>query len=369
MLAALATGGWVAANNRDALRRAGARSLRNVIGPPEPPPASAIIDEIEAGAPQTMPRWVIIPDAEASPEPPPEPPRRPPDLNGVSFVLLLGADNRTRRVTGRTDSMIVAAFRHRDGKVAAFSIPRDLWVPLPPIPKLEEEGRTHARISSVMRVGEARLGAGRGQPLLRRTLREQLGIEIDRTVVVDFEGFVDMVDELDGVDVDVQCPIMDCFWVNGTDQPCEMMTVEAGRQHMDGATALAFVRSRHGTGDRDRTRRQQAVMLAFAHKVRARGLRHLPGLWETVAPFVTTDLSARDAAYYASFALDNPLSEVRGFAIRAPMIRRHVTDDNKHVLLLDRAAFDEGLGRLFDDELPALRPRKRCPEPDAALTR
>jgi LCP family protein required for cell wall assembly len=285
----------------------------------------------------------------------------------VSFVLLLGADNRSATITGRTDTMIVAAFRHSDGKVAAFSIPRDLWVPLPDIGTLHADGHTHARISSVVRVGEVRLGDGQGMPLLRQTLRDQLGIRFDRFVTVDFAGFVGLVDAVGGVEVDVDCPLIDCFWNQGTDQPCELVTIEAGRVAMDGATALQFVRSRHGRGDHDRTKRQQAVMLAFARKVRARGLGGLPGLWRLAEPFVTSDLEVDEAAYYASFALDNQPDEIRGLSIRHPMTSRHVTEDGKHVLLLDRAAFDHALADLFEGELSALRERKECPAADVAL--
>jgi LCP family protein required for cell wall assembly len=348
------------------VRHATAKSLRSALGPPAPPPLLLEIDEPTVlASQQDAARRVVIPDA--APEAP-APPRRPPDLDGVSFVLLLGADNRSDKVTGRTDTMMVAAFRHRDGKVALFSIPRDLWVPLPDIGDLHEQGRTHARISSVVRVGEVRLGRGQGMALLRQTLREQLGVRIDRYAAIDFEGFVALIDELGGVGVDVECPLVDCFWTNGTDQPCEMVSIEAGRVHMDGATALAFVRSRHGRGDHDRTRRQQAVMLAFAREVQARGLRGLRGLWSRAEPFVRTDLEAEDAVYYASFALENQLRDIAGFAIRNPMTGAHVTEDGKHVLLLDRAAFDRALGNMFDHELPAKRPRKGCPEADVAVS-
>lgn len=362
--------GLVLARRSPTLRHGAAHGLRSVLGPPAPP-AEPFPEALEAPAEGLLAaadddELLRIPEAEL---PPPAPPKRPPDLRGVSFVLLLGADNRHDRVVGRTDTMIVAAFRHRDGAVAAFSIPRDLWVPLPDVGGLHEQGRTHARVSSVVRVGESRIGPGQGLPLLRRTLDEQFGIRVDRYVSVDLAGFVALVDELDGVDVEVQCPIMDCFWTRGPDQPCEMIEVPAGRVHMDGATALGFVRSRHGRGDRDRTRRQQAVILAFAKKVRGRGLRGLPKLWKAAKPYLETDLSDEDAAYYASFTLETELSEVGGFAVRHPMTQRHVTEDkNRHVLLLDRERFDDALRGLFDERLPALRPRKRCPAVDAALT-
>lgn len=360
---------WAATRGPAQFRHATARSLRAALGPPEP--STWTYDEDQA-SPSVWADgdWLSIPEAVAGTGDPDDmaPPRRPARLRGVSFVLLLGADNRNDRVVGRTDTMILAAFRDRDGKVAAFSVPRDLWISLPDVGTLHEEGRDHARISSVVRVGEVRLGEGEGIPLLRRVLLDELGVRVDRFARVDFDGFVALVDELGGVDVDVECPIMDCFWTHGTNQPCEMMSIAAGRRHMNGATALQFVRSRHGTGDRDRTRRQQAVMLAFARKVRARGLRGIRGLWRVAEPHVTTDLERDDAIYYASFALETHLSEVRGFSIARPITNKQVTEDGKHVLILDRDRFDEALAQMFEDELPALRGRSRCPAPDAALT-
>lgn len=349
------------------VRHATAKSLRSALGPPAP---SALLIEDEPTSALTSQQDAalrVIPHA--APEPLP-PLRRPPDLDGVSFVLLLGADNRSDKVTGRTDTMMVAAFRHHDGKVALFSIPRDLWVELPDVGELHEQGRTHARISSVLRVGEVRLGRGQGMPLLRQTLREQLGIRIDRYAAIDFAGFVALIDELGGIDVDVECPLVDCFWQNGTDQPCALVSIPAGRTHMDGATALGFVRSRHGRGDHDRTKRQQALVIAFARELQARGLRQLRGLWARAKPFVRTDLEVEDALYYGSFALENQLGDIHGFAIRHPMIRKHVTEDGKHVLLLDRAAFDRALEQMFDSAARPARSgtRKQCPEADVALT-
>jgi LCP family protein required for cell wall assembly len=348
--AVLAVAGLLAAWQVEVVRHGSAQSLRMVIGAPEPPP------------PLVSAPLVAIPDA-AIDEPPPDPlptPQRPAGLESVSFVLLLGADNRDDKVVGRTDAMIVAGFRHRDGKIAAFSLPRDLWVGVPDVGDLHAQGHDHARLSSIVRVGEVRLGKGLGMPLLRQTLLEQFGVRIDRFASIDFAGFVGLIDQLGGVDVDVPCPIRDCFWTNGMDQPCVMLDVAPGRVHMDGATALGYVRSRHGSGDRDRTRRQQALMLALAHEARASGLRGLPGLWRAAEPWVDSDLALDDAIYYASFALETELSDIGGFAITHPMTSKHVTEDGKHVMLLDRAAFDAALAKMFDAELPALRERKHC---------
>jgi LCP family protein required for cell wall assembly len=349
---------WALTIGSETSSRAVARSIRAVVGPPRPEPAHAIepggledvdLDElVDAGGP----------DLGAFVGPPLVVPEKPRALRGVSFVLLLGMDNRTDRVTGRTDTMVIAAFRHRDGKVAAFSIPRDLWVEIPELGP--------ARMSSVVRVGNFRIGAGVGIPLLRRMIQEELGITIDRYAAVDLAGFVALVDQMHGVDVDVQCPIIDCLWMSPDDEACEELNVEAGRQHMDGRTALKFVRSRHGRGDRDRRRRQQAVLLAFGRAVREQGLGGVRGLWETARPHVETDLEWDSAAYYASFALETDLHEVRGFSITGELVERHVTEKRQHVLVLDRDAFGEALANMFEKKLPGLRERKKCPPANAA---
>jgi LCP family protein required for cell wall assembly len=338
--------------------RAVARSIRAVVGTPRPEPA----DAIELGGLEDVALDELMDagglDLGAFVGPPLVVPEEPLALHGVSFVLLLGMDNRTDRVTGRTDTMVIAAFRHRDGKVAAFSIPRDLWVDIPDLGP--------ARVSSVVRVGNFRVGAGVGSPLLRRVIQEELGITIDRHAAVDLAGFVALVDEMDGVKVDVNCPIIDCLWMSPDDEACEELNVEAGRQYMDGRTALKFVRSRRGRGDRDRQRRQQAVLLAFGRAVREQGLGGVRGLWEAARPYVQTDIEWDSAAYYASFALETDLDEVSGFSISRGLVKRHVTEKKQHVLVLDRGAFDEALSRMFERKLPGLRERKRCPPANAA---
>ncbi|MEM7160113.1 MAG: LCP family protein [Myxococcota bacterium] len=352
---------WATTLGADTSKHAAARLVRAAVGPPQrlPQPSLELADadedvEVE---PELEP-VVVVPDVAAPVEPPP-PPKKPRGLRNVSFVLLLGMDNRHDRVTGRTDTMVVAAFRHRDGKVGAFSVPRDLYVEDPELGPM--------RISSAVRVGNKRLGKGKGVPFLRQLIEREFGIRIDRYAAVDLAGFVDVVDEVGGVEVDVQCAIRDCLWMGGKDEEaCEDLTLDAGRQVLDGRTALKFVRSRHGRGDRDRRRRQQKVLIAFARAARARGLTELQGLWETVEPFVSTDMDWKAAAYYGSFAFETDLSDLHGFSVARKMVRKHVTEKKQHVLLLDHALFDEALGDMFGRTLPGLRERKRCPDADAA---
>jgi LCP family protein required for cell wall assembly len=346
-----------------------ARMVRETLGPPEPleppldedPPGtesrrSPPVAQIDVQTPGPAGLGPATPGP--SPAPPP-PPAKPRGLRNVSFVLLLGMDNRTAKVTGRTDTMVIAGFRHRDGKVGAFSVPRDMWVEDPELGPM--------RISSAVRVANMKLGAGKGVPFLRRVIEREFGIRIDRYAAVDLAGFVDVVEQLGGIDVDVQCPIEDCLRMAEGDETCEALSLPAGRQTMDGRTALKFARSRHGRGDLDRRRRQQALLIGFARAARAQGLADLRDLWETVDPFVRSDLDWKAAAYYGSFAIETDLADLHGFSIAKKMVRKHVTDKQQHVLLVDRDLFDAALADMFADTLPGLRPRKSCPDPDAAF--
>ena len=108
------------------------------------------------------------------------------------------------------------------------------------------------------------------------------------------------------------------------------------------------------------------MIIAFARAARAQGLGELQDLWETVEPFVETDMDWKAAAYYGSFAFETDLTDLHGFSIARKMVRKHVTEKKQHVLLLDHELFDAALGEMFGSRLPGLKERKRCPDADAA---
>lgn len=339
-------------------RRAVARAVRVAVGPPPPtrprPPAGR--SDVGAKADSTQQDGhAEVPGADTG--------RLDAGVRGAprdtSFVLLLGTDRASSRATGRTDAMMVLAFDHARGKIGAFNIPRDLWVDIP--------GRGPGRINKVVRVGDRDGGPGAGVERLREVIHAEMGIAIDHVASVDFAGFVELVDALGGIEVEVQCPIVDCFWVDGPDRPCQMLSLDTGRHRLDGSTALEFVRSRHGRGEKDRRRRQQVVLLGFKRTLEKAGATALPQLWKIAQAHLETDLDWRAAAYYTTFALEAGPTDLHGFVITRPLVRARVTLEGKHVLDLDRTAFDRAIDGMFEARLPGLVPRKRCPDPDIAL--
>lgn len=154
----------------------------------------------------------------------------------------------------RADVIMLVKIDSSDSSGKILSIPRDLWVDIP--------GFGADRINASYAFG--------GSSLLVQTIRENLGIEVNHYVEIDFVGFADMVDELGGVEITFAYPARDVK--SGLD-------VEAGTQLLDGDMALAYARSRtyqeyqNGSwvsveaNDIGRTARQQEVVRAILSKL------------------------------------------------------------------------------------------------------
>lgn len=163
-----------------------------------------------------------------------------PTDNGTNY-LLIGSDAGPDRVGGRSDVMIVAHVRADHSAVTLIHFPRDLYVSIP--------GHGKDKLNAAYAFG--------GPPLLVTTMQDMLGIRIDHVAKIGFDGFKAMTDAVGGVDVNVAEPS-----TSGT------TVFRRGIQHMDGATALTFVRQRHelSEGDISRGQRQLAFIKALMLK-------------------------------------------------------------------------------------------------------
>jgi LCP family protein required for cell wall assembly len=178
-------------------------------------------------------------------------------------LLLLGADRRPgERAIPRSDALLVVRVDSALGRVAVLSLPRDLWVPIP--------GHGSNRLNSAYLWGERDGPPGAGMELARATVSDLLGIPIDYVAVADFRGFAGLVDALGGITVDVERPLVDSRFPTAG-RGTTLVRFAAGRQRMDGVTALTYARIRHPDSDFARASRQQAVLLAIAERVRERG--------------------------------------------------------------------------------------------------
>lgn len=233
---------------------------------------------------------------------------------GPVHVLILGIDARpTETPPFRSDTMILAGFAPARRTVSLLSIPRDLWVPIP------SQGEN--------RINTAHFSGG--PTLAKQSVSAFLQVPVHYYVRIDFDGFVAIVDALDGIAIDVPEPLHDEQYPTA-DYGVTTVDIPAGPQQMDGATALIYARSRYSTDDFDRSRRQQEVMVALQSRLMSRdGLRRLPRVWQAIQSHVSTDMPARD---YPALALILARSEIQRAAIGAEESEPMVTSGGAQVL-------------------------------------
>ena len=202
-------------------------------------------------------------------------------------VLFTGIDSGNGRDHALTDTLVVVSIDPETKRVSLVSIPRDianfpLW-----------DGRTfQGKINSLMtyaRLHPKEFPDG-GLPTLIKEIGYLLGVPIHYYAAINLEGFVRMVDLVGGVDIVNQQQISDPTydWFNGT----YGFNLSAGPHHLDGRTALAYVRSRKGIGDSDftRARRQQEVLLALGRKLATPAmLTQIPDLLQAAGDAVRTN--------------------------------------------------------------------------------
>lgn len=173
-------------------------------------------------------------------------------------IVLLGVDARPGQgYLTRTDSIMLLNIAPGRAHVALLSIPRDVFIDVP--------GYGAQRINTINVLGEQD-APGTGPDLIKASLQQSFGVETDYYVRLDFDAFIELVDAVGGVDIDVPYVVED--WEYPTMQGgTEHIRFEPGRQHMDGETALKYARTRHQDDDYRRAERQQQVVDAVIHKL------------------------------------------------------------------------------------------------------
>jgi len=256
------------------------------------------------------------------------------DNETVNF-LLIGSDKRPGS-SYRTDTLVIAILWPKEGQVSLISIPRDLWIYIPTVGM--------QRINTAYQSGELSGYAGGGAGLLKDTIAYNLGIRIDHTAMVEFDGFRRIVDTLGGVDVPVGCAYTDWRLIDPSYDPYNednwwLYTVGPGYVHMDGDLALWYARSRSKSSDFDRGRRQQEVLRSiFDQALRTDTLSKVPQLYEDFSSVIVTDLGLGDMLKLAPYAPRMTNADIRGYYIRPPYVTSWMTPGGAAVLLPDEKA-------------------------------
>lgn len=238
-------------------------------------------------------------------------------------ILLLGTGNPEHDGAHLTDTIMVASIDHRDEVVSMLSIPRDLYVT---IPELYGGNRINSIVELVsdkeqyQNNVEEEAAYTIGYQVLQRTVSELLGIEIHYYAQLDFDAFVDIVDALEGIQVNIKTAIYDPFYPaeDGTIN-YQTFAIDAGPQELDGETALKYVRSRKTTSDFDRAIRQQQVLEALKEKALSLGVltnpNRLKNIYEALKSNTHTNLQWSELVYLAKMAADFDRSHILTWVI------------------------------------------------------
>jgi LCP family protein required for cell wall assembly len=178
-------------------------------------------------------------------------------------ALIVGIDTRETGNLLNTDSIILASYNHKTNDIILMSIPRDLHVEIDP------GSQWYKRINSVYSTYEQK-GEGKGLERLREVVTEVTGHEIQYHAMIGYKGFVELIDTLGGIEVNVENSFTDYAYPDGIGY--KTVSFQEGPQVMDGETALEYSRSRHSMQNNEgtdfaRARRQQNVLTAATDKV------------------------------------------------------------------------------------------------------
>ena len=188
-------------------------------------------------------------------------------------IMLMGVDERVEDV-GRSDTLMVASLDSNQDKVSLLSIPRDTRV------QIKRHG--YDKINAAYAYG--------GEALSKNTVEDFLGINIDHYIIVNTNSFGKMIDAIGGVDIDVENRM---FYEDPWDDNGGLVIdLKPGLQHMDGKTAITYVRYRDEEGDAGRVRRQQRFMRACFDKLSDPSMMiKLPDIIQEARNAVKTDLT------------------------------------------------------------------------------
>ena len=252
-------------------------------------------------------------------------------------ILLIGSDQRPSEGSYNTDTLIVVSIDPVTKQVSMFGLPRDtVDVPVPPGPAQRVfgtvyRGKINSWLSTIRDRGDLYPGTDRTRRYngLKAIMGNLYGVDIKYFVEVNFEGFRAVVDAVGGVTINVQIPVSDDRYpsVNGR---LERVYIPSGIQHMDGAQALRYARSRHGSSDFDRGQRQQRVLLSLREQADPRSLiPQLPDLVTALKRAVRTDVPVSQLAQLLGLASQVDTKNIRSYVFAPPLYATDTCADQR----------------------------------------
>ena len=249
-------------------------------------------------------------------------------------ILMLGIDQRCDEDgPTHTDSLMLVTIDPVGLSAGVMSLPRDMWVEIP--------GFDVDRINQAHYYGEAYEYPGGGPALAVETVESFLGIQIDYYAAVNFDAFIEVVNQIGGIDISVPEAIDDQTYPDRC-YGYDPFQIEAGDQQLDGETALKYARTRATLGgDVDRAGRQQAVVMAVRDKVLSLDMipqliARAPEMWQTLQANIRTNMTPEEAIQLVLLAQDIPRDSIKTAVIDYDYVYAETTPDGRQVLVPNR---------------------------------
>ena len=214
-----------------------------------------------------------------------------PISDDVYNILLIGSDTRVSGEVGRSDAMILVSINQKTETIYLTSFLRDCYVNIP--------GYGNTRLNHAFAYG--------GPDLLEKTLEQNFKVHVDRYVAVDFFSFMDVIDTLGGVYINVtedeQKVTNNYIWSMNKLMDEEWSTDylwSSGWQKLNGKQALCYARNRYTGNDYERTARQRTIINQIIDGALQASPATLVDLAQVILPQVTTDMSKSEILTYAA---------------------------------------------------------------------
>lgn len=220
------------------------------------------------------------------------------DWNGTDrfTVLIMGIDRRPSEgggLTYRSDTIMLASIDPLHDRAGVLSIPRTIHLALPDTGDL-------VAVHTLLVRGELQQ-EGYGPELTRAVIQHNLGIYIDAYILVDFDGFISLVDAIGGIEITLNYRISDPTYPD-MNFGYDPFYLEAGTHQLNGYDALRFARTRHSDNDYLRVERQLQVIRAVRNRLTDPSalqyvITQAPNLWNQLSENVISSLNPQDAVY------------------------------------------------------------------------
>ena len=203
---------------------------------------------------------------------------------GITNILLVGTDGRSSNDQGtRSDSMMILTVDTKNKSLKLTSLARDTYVDIP--------GHGMEKLTHAYAYG--------GINLLIETIEHNFKLDIQDYAIVDFFSFMDIVDAVGGVTVDIQKSeinelnevMISCYELSKSNKIEPMQTIKSsGIQKLNGYQALAYGRIRHNDNATERDRRQREIIQGLTNSLKELPITKYPSLIDTLLPYIKTNM-------------------------------------------------------------------------------